>query len=489
VTVTETFESHAPSTGDLVGTFPVHGEDEVRAAVVAARTAAQWWGGIGFRERRRRLQAWAADIAARELELATLVSTETGKPIPDAVLEIALSLDHLRWAARNADRVLGRRRVSRTLLTANQSASVSYEPFGVIGVIGPWNYPVFTPMGSISYALAAGNAVVYKPSEFTTATGAWLVESLARVVPEAPVLQQISGGGGTGTALCRAGVDKISFTGSTATGSRVMATCAETLTPVVLELGGKDALLVDTDANVKAAADAAAFGGFSNAGQSCTAVERVYVVAERYDEFVAELKRILEGLSPGGSSDSSYGPMTMPAQVDVVRRHVAAALSDGGHAVVGGPDAVGDRLIRPVLLTDVPSTSAAATEETFGPTIVVTRVRDLDEAITLANATQYGLAATVFGKRRAVEAAARLRVGMVSINSWVMYAGVPALPWGGVGSSGFGRIHGADGLREFARSKAVTRQQFKAPLTLTSFDRAKNAHEIVMRYDRLRHRR
>ncbi len=489
MTVTETFDIHSPTTGGLVGSFPVLGVDAVEEVVAHARGAGRWWAGLGFRERSRRLRRWAADIAAHEIELAQLIALETGKPLPDAVLEVALTLDHLAWAGRNASRVLGKRRVSRTILTANQSASLRYEPFGVVGVIGPWNYPVFTPMGSIAYALAAGNAVVFKPSEFTTATGAWLVESFARVVPEHPVLQQVSGRGGTGAALCRSGVDKVSFTGSTTTGARVMATCAESLTPVVLELGGKDALIVDVDADVSAAADAAAFGGVSNAGQSCTAVERVFVVAERYDQFVAELSAILRNLTPGSQDGASYGPMTMPSQVEVVRRHVDAALADGGRAVVGGPESVGDRLIGPILLTDVPPGNIAATEETFGPTIVVTKVRDLDQAIELANSTPFGLAASVFGKRRAQEAAERLRVGMVSINSWVMYAGVPALSWGGVGSSGFGRIHGADGLREFARSKAITRQQFKAPISLTSFSRAKRATDIVVRYDRLRHRR
>lgn len=481
----DTFEVRSPADDALLGTYPVMSETEVAERVAAARLSARQWAAAGAARRRRVLEAWAAKLAQRADELAEVLCAETGKPRPDAVLEIALTLDHLGWAARNANRVLGARAVPRTLLTFNQRARVAYEPYGVVGVIGPWNYPVFTPMGSIGYALAAGNAVVFKPSEYTPGTGEFLVRTFAEVAGALAALTLITGKGGTGAALCGAGVDKISFTGSTATGKRVLAACAETLTPVVLELGGKDAMLVDADADVRAAADAAAFGGVSNAGQSCTAVERVYVVDAVYDQFVAELRQILAALEPGTSAAASYGPMTMPTQAEVVRRHVAAAVAAGGHAE--GPEPTG-RVIAPVMLLDVPDDNPAVTEETFGPTVVVRRVRDLDEAIELANSTQFGLAASVFAKRRAREAAARLRVGMVSINSWVMYAGVPALPWGGVGASGFGRIHGADGLHEFARAKSVTRQQFRSPLTLTSFSRRKSAHEIVLRYDRLRHR-
>ena len=373
------------------------------------------------------------------------------------MLEVILSIEHLDWAARNAERVLGRRRVRPGLFTANQAATLRYEPMGVVGVIGPWNYPVFTPMGSIGYALAAGNAVVFKPSEWTPSVGAWLVATFEEVVPEFAVLQMVTGFGATGAALCRAGVDKISFTGSTPTGRKIMASCAETLTPVVLELGGKDAVLVDEDADIDTAADAVAFGAFSNGGQTCVGVERVYVHEKVADAFLDALADKARALEPGSADRSSYGPMTLPSQVDVVRRHVADALERGARSVVGGPESVGDRVIRPIVLADAPEDSAAILEETFGPTVVVNRVRDLEEAVDRANGTPYGLAASVFGnsRDRVEQAAHRLRVGMVSINSWVLYAGVPSLPWGGVGDSGIGRIHGADGLREFARSKAV----------------------------------
>ena len=239
------FASMDPRTGEVVDYHQVDDEAAVRAAVARAREAAAWWGGLGFTERRRRLMSWRSALTRQIDDLAGLITAETGKPRDDARLECVLVVAHLDWAARNAERVLRRRRVGSGLLMLQEASTVEYEPYGVVGVIGPWNYPAHTPMGSIGYALAAGNAVVFKPSELTPGVGRALAESLARVVTEHPLLQVVTGFGETGMALCRAGVDKLAFTGSAATAKKVMATCAETLTPVVLECGGKDALLVD----------------------------------------------------------------------------------------------------------------------------------------------------------------------------------------------------------------------------------------------------
>ena len=473
MTVATTFESRSPATGELVGEFPIMSTEDVLAIVDRARLAASWWSEQPFEERKRRLRKFKAVLINRADELAELVHREGGKPLDDALLEIILSVEHTHWAASNYQRVLGRRRIRPGLLTANQDARLEYEPLGVVAMIGPWNYPVFTPIGTVSYGLAAGNAIVFKPSEYTTAVGAWLVDRLDEIFPEQPVVQLVTGHGATGAALVSAGVDKVSFTGSTATGRKVMAAAAATLTPVVLELGGKDAILVDRDADLHKAADAAAFGAFSNGGQTCVGVERVYVHQEVYEEFLGILAAKARAIKPGVMRDASYGPMTMPTQVDVIRRHVSEAIERGARTVVGGLDAIGERVVQPIVLAEAPEDSAAILEETFGPTVVVNPVRDLDEAVDRANATPYGLAASVFsGSRKTLEATSRrLRTGMVSMNSWVMYAGVSGLPWGGVGESGFGRIHGDDGLREFARSKSTVRERFPLPISLTSFER------------------
>jgi len=465
------FDSRDPVSGELVATFRVYDDEAVRAAVAAARPAAAWWAELGFAERRRRLTAWKSSITRRMRELAELMHREGGKPVADGTLEVVLAVEHIAWAAGHAADVLGRRRVRTGLLMPNQACTVEYQPYGVVGVIGPWNYPVYTPMGSLAYALAAGNAVVFKPSPHTPAVGRWLVDRFAEAVPEHPVLTLLTGDADTGAALCRAGVDKLAFTGSTATAKKVMAACAETLTPVLLECGGKDALVVGADADVVAAADAALWGAMSNGGQTCIGIERVYAVDAVYDEFVRVLIDRARTIRPGPERTADYGPMTTPEQLDVVRRHIGDALARGGRAVVGDLGSVRAPYVDPVVLLDVPEDSAAVTEETFGPTLTVTRVRDADEAVRLVNAGRYGLGAAVFGRAEAVDIAHRIRSGMASVNSVIAFAAVPALPFGGVGDSGFGRMHGADGLREFARPKSVTRQRFTAPIRLTTFRR------------------
>ena len=489
-------ETVNPATGEVLATFPVHGRREVDAAVAQAHEAAAWWAGLGWAGRRIRLLAWKSHLTRYMGRLAQLVHEETGKPLDDATLEIILAIVHIDWAARHARRALRPRRVRSGLAAINQASTVEYQPLGVVGVIGPWNYPVFTPVGSIAYALAAGNAVVFKPSELTPATGAWLVqafnEALGIFGEVQPVLQLVTGPGSTGEALARSGVAKVAFTGSAATARKVMAAAADTLTPVLAECGGKDAMLVSADADLEAAADAAAWGAMSNAGQTCIGIERVYVADGVYHSFLERLSQKVSSLRPGFDSEASFGPMTLPSQPETVAKHVADALALGGRQVWrdgpggtgggsppcakeagGGPDAVAPPYVRPVVLTEVPEGSAAVTEETFGPTVTVTPVAGLAEAVSFANAGRYGLGSAVFARDRsaAMTAARSLRSGMTSINSVLGFAIVPALPFGGVGESGFGRIHGADGLREFTRPKAITRQRMRPLINVLSFGR------------------
>jgi acyl-CoA reductase-like NAD-dependent aldehyde dehydrogenase len=455
----------------VVGTYPIMGADDVHAAVERAREAFQWWQSIGWDGRKQKLNAFKGEIARNIEELSRLVHEENGKPYADAFLEGIMSIEHMSWAAGKARKVLGRRRVSSGLMLANYASYLEYQAFGVIGVIGPWNYPVFTPMGSIAYALAAGNAVVFKPSEYTPAVAKWLEAACARAIPEAPVLQVVTGLGATGSALCASGVNKVAFTGSARTGRKVMGACAETLTPVLMELGGKDALIVADDANVDEAAKAAVFGGLQNAGQACVSIERVYATEAVYDQLVDRIKDVAGKVEAGAGEDADIGPITMPSQKDIIAAHLDDAFKHGAKAVVGGPDAVHGAFVDPVVLVDVPEDSPALRDETFGPTLPIVKVRDVDEAIEKSNASPYGLASAVFAKKRAMEVASRLRAGMTSVNSVLTFAGVPSLPFGGVGDSGFGRIHGADGLREFTRAHAMTRKRFNAPIDIMTFDR------------------
>jgi aldehyde dehydrogenase (NAD+) len=480
------FDSLDPATGEIVATFPINSSAEVQAAVERARPAAKWWRELGYEGRKKRLRGWRSIIASRMDEFAELIHRENGKPVFDAIGELSIAIEHLDWASGAAPKVLGRRRVGSGLLAMNYSASVEYVPYGVVGVLGPWNYPVHTPMGSISYALAAGNAVVFKPSEFTPAIGAWLVDAFAEVVPEHPVFTLITGFGATGNALCTAGVDKLAFTGSTATGKKVMAACAAKLTPVVIECGGKDALIVAADADLDAAVEATVWGGLSNAGQTCAGVERVYAVDSVYDDFVARVTAAASTVRGGADVTADYGPITMPSQLDVIRAHITDAIAQGGRAVVGGPQSVQAPYVQPVVLVDVPQGSTAVQEETFGPTVTIAKVRDEQEAIALANDSRYGLGAAVFSAKHGREIAEQLSCGCVSINSAITYAMVPELPFGGVRDSGFGRIHGEDGLREFAWPRSVTSVRFPPPLKVTTFNRPKNARKLLTTMVKLR---
>ncbi len=486
--VAQTFDLTHPATGDLIGTYPVHTADQVKAAVAKARAAQAWWAGLGFDGRKKRMNRWTSYLAKHTDEICELGNRETGKPRGDVLFELFASLEDIKWAAANAERVLKARKVNPGMSMINFEARLEYAPLGVAGVIAPWNFPLYTPFCGMAYALAAGNAAVVKPSEFATATGVYAVESFYKANPDTPdgFVGWVSGFGDTGAALCTSGVDKLAFTGSVPTGRRVMAACAQTLTPVLLELGGKDATIVAADADLDSAASAVVWGGLWHAGQGCVCVERVYVVEAVRDAFLAKVKDRVSQVSVGLSEGDSYGPMTMPGQVDIVRRHVQDALERGATALVGGLDSIRPPFIDPIVLVDVPEDSCAVREETFGPVIVINTAKDADDAVRRANGTTFGLGSSVFSASSGPEIAAKLRAGGTTINSVMTFVGIPALPFGGVGDSGFGRFHGDDGLREFSRPKATTRKKFGMGKDMQQFPRDKDAYKIVKRVIKLK---
>jgi acyl-CoA reductase-like NAD-dependent aldehyde dehydrogenase len=354
-------------------------------------------------------------------------------------------------------------------------AQVQRSPVGVVGVIGPWNYPIFTPVGSIAYALAAGNAVVFKPSEFTPGVGNWLADSFAQVAPFENILTTVTGLPDTGKALTQSRVNKISFTGSTRTAKKVAASCAESMIPVVLECGGKDPVIVAKDADIKLAAEYALWSAMANAGQSCIGAERVYVVESVAEEFVDVITKMAKDLKVG----KDYGPATMPSQLQVIQSHLDNAASKGAKFLVGGSDSIKGAFVEPVIMIDVPEDSIAMTEETFGPTLAINKVTNTDEAIRLSNASNYGLAAAVFSKRNGEKIASQLACGMVSINSVFLFAAIASVPFGGVKNSGYGRIHGAEGLLEYTYARTVVKTRFKIPLKFTSFKRTKLSEKVL----------
>ena len=480
-----TFTTRNPATGAEVATYRNSSREDVELAVAKSRTASTQWQALGSKARRKVLLKWAKYLTHHIDEGARLVFEETGKPESDARLEFTLAIGHLAWAAKNADFVLAPQRRRPGLLMLNMRATVERKPYGVIGVIGPWNYPVFTPMGSIAYALAAGNGIVVKPSEYTPGVALWLAEIFARITPVPDLFAVVTGLPDTGRYLTESAVDKVAFTGSTRTAKKVAASCAERMTPVVLECGGKDPVLVDKDADITLAAENTLWSAMSNAGQTCIGAERVYVhesIAEKFIEEITDLARKVE-------SGKNYGPATMPSQLEVISRHLQDAKASGGTFRLGGLESVGERYVSPVIITDLDENSAAVQEETFGPTLVINRVASMDDAIERANATKYGLGAAVFSKRNGEAIASKIASGMVSINSVISFAAVASVPFGGIKESGYGRIHGPEGLLEFTYPRSTVKARFQLPFAFTTFRRSAFADRLVVRLIKLLHGR
>ncbi len=480
-----TFDSYNPVTGLSIGQHALSSKEDVDAAVASAREVAPFWQALDFKGRKKALLQWNSYLLENLDDLVEIVSLETGKPVSDATLEASLALAHLGWAARQAEEVLRTSHRSPGLLMANMSATVERSPLGVVGVIGPWNYPVFTPMGSISYALAAGNTVVFKPSEYTPAVGKFLADSFLEATGLNDVFICVTGLGETGKYLCESGVNKLAFTGSTATAKKVAATCALSMTPVILECGGKDPVIVDRDADLKRAADATIWSAMSNAGQTCIGAERVYVHQDVAEEFIEHCLRIAAAIKPGEPGIGNYGPATMPAQIAIIERHIKDAIAKGGRVLMGGVESVHAPYVDPVIIADVPEDSTAITEETFGPTLVINRVATMQEAIALTNASRYGLGASVWSKRNGKKIARSLACGMVSINSVIAFAAVASIPFGGVKDSGYGRIHGPEGILEFTYARSVVRTRFYLPLAFTSFRRTAGNDKLIVRVNKI----
>ena len=480
-TALKTFESLNPATGEVVGIFPVTTAKEVNEIVARAQSVSERWANLSFRKRLTVLRDWAS-LLTREIDnAADLIHRETGKPLSDAKLEVAISIEHISWAAKFAPKVLSPQNRPSGLLMFNMTSQVQRVPYGVVGIIGPWNYPMFTPVGSIAYALAAGNTVVFKPSEYTPAIGAWLGETFKRVAPFSDIFTVVTGTPETGIALTESKVGKISFTGSTRTAKKVAATCAERMTPVVLECGGKDPVLIDRDADIKKAAEVTLWHAMANAGQSCIGAERVYVHQDVADQFTRTIVEMASQLKPGFEDGANYGPATMPSQLKIIKSHIDDAVKRGGEFLIGDKNAVKGGYVEPVILRNVPEDSKAMTEETFGPTLVINTVRNMDEAVDLANNTSYGLGAAVWSKRNGKKIASLLKCGMVSINSAFSFAAIGSVPFGGVKDSGFGRVHGPEGLLEYSYARTVVRTRFNLPINFLSFRRRAKDDRLVIK--------
>jgi acyl-CoA reductase-like NAD-dependent aldehyde dehydrogenase len=460
-------EVQNPATGQVIASVDVVPPERIPELVARARAAQPGWEALGFEGRARifrRCQKWVVDNSDRIVE--TIVS-ETGKAWEDAHLaEVSYAAGAFGFWAKNAEKFLAEERVkTASPFVKGRKLVVRHAPVGVVGVIGPWNYPLTNSFGDCIPAMAAGNAVVLKPSEVTPLTSLLMGEMLRECGLPEGVYQVAPGFGETGAALIDE-VDFIMFTGSTATGRKVMERAAKTLTPVGLELGGKDPMVVCADADLERAANAAVHYSMQNAGQTCISTERVYVEEPIYDEFVSLVTRKVGELrqgAPHGRGSVDLGAVIHPPQSDVVEAHVKDAVDKGARVLAGGKrsDSNG-HFYEPTVLVDVDHTMDCMREETFGPTLPIMKVPDADEAVRLSNDTPFGLQASVWTKDAAKgeRLARRIEAGAVTVNDAQINYVALELPMGGWKSSGLGTRHGADGIRKYTKKQALVVTRF-----------------------------
>ncbi len=453
-----------PATGEIITTVPDLDAAAVAELAKRGRLAQPTWEAYGFEGRSRvlsRMQKWVMDNSERII--STIVS-ETGKTYEDAQLaEISYGAAAFGFWAKNAEKYLADERVrTSSMFVKGKKLILRYRPLGLVGVIGPWNYPLVNSFGDCIPALAAGNAVIMKPSEVTPLTSMLLAEGFTACGVPADVFQVATGRGEAGRALIGE-VDMIMFTGSTRTGRKVAQAAAERLIPCSLELGGKDPMIVLADADLERAANVATYYSMQNSGQTCISIERAYVEAPVYDEFVAKVtdkvRALRQGRPGGGPGTVEVGSMTFPPQVELVEDHVNDAVAKGARALTGGHrgEQGGGHYFEPTVLVDVDHSMKIMTEETFGPTLPIMKVRDAEEALRLANDSEYGLAGSVFSKDtdKGEKLARRVEAGAVCVNDAIINFAALELPMGGVKASGLGSRHGAGGIRKYCNQQAL----------------------------------
>jgi acyl-CoA reductase-like NAD-dependent aldehyde dehydrogenase len=450
-----------PATGETLREFEVATDAEVHAAVLRARAAQPAWNETDVRRRVAVLREFQRLLHEKKSEVATLITREAGKPAVEALLtEILVVLDATRFCVDNAFAFLRERPVPHgNLAMKTKVGRILREPYGVIGIISPWNYPFSIPATESLSALVAGNAVVLKPSELTSLTALRLASLLHEAGVPKDVFQVIVGDGPTGSALLNAEIDKLVFTGSVATGKRIAQAAAARLLPVVLELGGKDPMLVLEDADVDVASSGAVWGAFVNAGQACLSVERCYVHRSLYNEFLEACVRKTKLLRMGNGLDpnTDVGPLIRELQVRNVEAQVEDARLRGARVLIGGSrlPQLGPNFYAPTVLAEVTHAMQIMREETFGPVLPVMPFDTDDEAIRLANDSDFGLAASVWTRNRArgESCARRIQAGTVMVNDAIACFGISEAPHGGIKASGLGRTHGIFGLEEMVRIK------------------------------------
>ncbi|HSE17766.1 MAG TPA: aldehyde dehydrogenase family protein [Pyrinomonadaceae bacterium] len=463
VTQTREIVSVDPSTGEEFGRTPLMNADDVAAAVAKARAAQPAWARLSYGERARFILRAREIVLDQIEEIAKVISRETGKPVTEAIaMEIVPTLDLMHYFAENTQSILKRKRIGLGQYSfMARSSYIVYKPLGVVGIISPWNFPWATPLDEVVMALMAGNAVVVKPSELTPFSALKIADVFKQAQLPDGLLQIVTGDGSTGAALVEAGVNKIMFTGSVSTGKRVAEMAAKHLTPVVLELGGKDPMIVFEDASLENAARAAVWGAFCNSGQACASIERCYVhesVADKFVELVVKETKLLKQDKPS-TGDIDVGAMTNERQLEIVEDHVSDAVEHGAEIRTGGHrlNESAGWFHQPTVVTGVDHSMKLMRDETFGPVLPIMKFKTDEEAVRLANDSIYGLTASVFTGNldRGKRIAEQIDAGTVMVNEVVYTHAVAQTPWGGVKQSGYGRTHGGLGLLELVSAQHI----------------------------------
>jgi acyl-CoA reductase-like NAD-dependent aldehyde dehydrogenase len=451
----------SPVTLESIGQFDAATAQEVQGAVDRARKAQREWSRRSFSERADVMWRWVDVIVERQDDIVDLVIKETGKARNEAiameVLAPCMQISH--YAKRAAGYLKSKKRRPTGLMRFTKKLSLVYQPLGVVGLITPWNGPIALAANPLAQALMAGNAVVHKPSEVTPFSAVLLKElTQAAGFPE-DLYQVVQGDGETGAALIEAGVDKVSFTGSVATGRKVGETCGRNLIPVTLELGGKDAMIVCQDADLDRAADGAVRGSFFNTGHYCCGTERVYVPESIYPLFVEKVVEKTKQLKQTETCDGDVGAVFWDKQMDIIESHIADARGKGAKVLVGGERnrALPGYFFPPTVMVDVDHRMDLMRQETFGPVVAIQKVRDEEEAIALANDSDYGLSGNVWTRdlAKGEALAERLTTGSVCVNDIAVTYGIPEAPFGGVKTSGVGQVNGEVGIRSYCHLHPV----------------------------------
>jgi acyl-CoA reductase-like NAD-dependent aldehyde dehydrogenase len=461
--INQTITVQNPATGLPIEDVPCMQAGEIEDAVRRARAAQARWAASPLVDRLRLLTNFQRLLSERKSSVAETITREAGKPAAEALAtEILVVLETVNFLRVNLPAFLRPEPVPHgSLVMKSKQGWLLREPYGVIGIVSPWNYPFSIPAVQVLAAVATGNGVVLKPSEFTPFSSLELQKLLYGAGLDRDLLQVVTGDGAAGAALINADVQKVVFTGSVATGRRVAEAAAARLLPVVLELGGKDPMIVLEDADMDVASSAAVWGAFMNAGQTCLSVERCYVHESIYEPFLRACTEKARRLRVGNGADDAtdVGPMIHQRQMNIVQRHVEDAVARGARLLAGGkalPE-LGNSFFAPTVLADVDHSMLIMREETFGPVLPVRSFKTEDEAVTLANDSQFGLAASIWtgNRRRGESLARRIDAGTVMVNDMISCFGIAEAPHGGIKASGIGRTHGRFGMEEMVWPKYV----------------------------------